>query len=437
MTSVLEYIKSLNIENHNFLVYQSKFYSVKDILKYDSTIDFSLIKKGDVAALIGDFTPRNIFTLLKLIDLKVVIVPLTIDTQAQHSTYFEEAKVNVLIDSQGNIVRLSDQKSDPFINKLREKESSGLVLFSSGTTGKPKAILHNFENFLNRYKTPRPSLITLSFLMFDHIGGINTILHTIFNKGLIVIPRSRTVEGIISDIKDYEVELLPTTPTFLRMILMSGEINLLKDTSLKIISYGTERMDQTTLDSLSNQLSNVDFRQTYGMSELGILRIKSESRDSLFMSVGGEGVEVKVVEKKLFIRSSNSMIGYLNAPSPFDEKGWYNTKDLVEEKITDKGIFYKIIGRDSELINVGGLKFMPADVENVVLQFEGIKFCKVKSVKNPITGEYPELIYQTKDDEDINILSLKLFLKEKLPSYMLPRKYIHHTVKIGHRFKKL
>ena len=63
----------------------------------------------------------------------------------------------------------------------------------------------------------------------------------------------------------------------------------------RIITYGTERMDQPTLDGLCELLPNIEFRQTFGMSELGIVRVKSESSNSLFMKIGGEGVETKVM----------------------------------------------------------------------------------------------------------------------------------------------
>ena len=56
---------------------------------------------------------------------------------------------------------------------------------------------------------------------------------------------------------------------------------------LKIITYGTERMDQPTLDALCEQLPKIDFRQTYGMTELGVVRVKSKARNSLFMKIGG------------------------------------------------------------------------------------------------------------------------------------------------------
>ena len=94
---------------------------------------------------------------------------------------------------------------------------------------------------------------------------------------------------------------------------MSGLIPEKVPASLRIITYGTERMDQPTLDQLCQLLPDVDFRQTLGMSELGIVRVKSEARDSLFMKVGGEGVETRTVDGVLQIRSANRMLGYLNA----------------------------------------------------------------------------------------------------------------------------
>ena len=131
----------------------------------------------------------------------------------------------------------------------------------------------------------------------------------LFNLGKIVSIKERTVESVAQTIKDYSVELLPTTPTFLRMLSLYPAIEENLGNSIKIISYGTERMDQPTLNRLADQFPNVDFRQTYGMSELGILRIKSKARNSLYMSVGGEGVETKIVDNILHIRAENRMLG--------------------------------------------------------------------------------------------------------------------------------
>lgn len=394
-------------------------------------IDLSLVKQGDVVAIIGDFNPSSILTLLRLIDLDVVVVPLTIETTHEHEYFFESALVDVVIKDGLVNLRSNNQKHE-FIESLRNKNHAGLVLFSTGTTGRPKAILHDLTLFLKRFETPRPTLRTINFLLFDHIGGINTLLHTLFNKGVVVAPESRTVDSILETCRKFNVEVLPTTPTFLRMMLMSGAIPSKVPDCLKVITYGTERMDQPTLDELCKLLPIVDFRQTFGMSELGIVRVKSEARDSLYMKVGGEGVETRVVGSVLQIRSSSRMLGYLNAQSPFDAEDWYDTKDVVKEKDG----YYKVTGRISDVINVGGLKFMASEVERVALQFPNVSLVKATPKSNPITGQHVELLVQPTSEDGIDKEALLVFLKERLQPHMVPKRIRVEQVAVGHRFKR-
>ena len=216
------------------------------------------------------------------------------------------------------------------------------------------------------------------------------------------------------------------------MMLMSGFIPSRVPESLRIITYGTERMDQPTLDQLCELLPEVDFRQTFGMSELGIVRVKSEARNSLFMKLGGEGVKTRTVGGVLQIQSTNRMLGYLNAPSPFDEDGWYDTKDVVEEK----NGFYKVVGRTSEVINVGGLKFMASEIERVALIFSDVSLVKAYGKNNPITGQHAEIIVQLITKGNFNKEAFKKHLAEHLQNHMVPRKIKVQDVKIGHRHKR-
>jgi non-ribosomal peptide synthetase component F len=278
------------------------------------------IQPGEVVALVGDFDPPSMALLLRLIEKRVILVPLTADTREQHEYFFESAGVEWVLEA-GELRRVAERSEHTALQTLRECGHAGLVLFTTGTTGRPKAILHDFEPFLRRFRTPRPALRALSFLRFDHIGGLNTLLHVLYNRGLVVAPQSRSVEGILEACRLHAVEVLPTTPTFLRMLLLSGLVPEAVPASLRVITYGTERMDEPTLAELCRLLPEVDFRQTYGMSELGILRVKSEARDSLFMKVGGEGVETRVEDGTLRIRAANRMMGYLNEDSPFDADG--------------------------------------------------------------------------------------------------------------------
>jgi long-chain acyl-CoA synthetase len=416
--------------NYPFLIHNGVELNFSEIVS-QNPIDLSLVKQGDVVAIIGDFNPSSIFTLLRLIDLGVVVVPLTIETAHEHDYFFESSLVDIII-KDGSLNRRSSNQKHDLIESLRAKNHAGLVLFSTGTTGRPKAILHDLTLFLKRFKTSRPSLRTINFLLFDHIGGINTLLHTLFNKGVVIAPEARTVYSVLETCRKFDVELLPTTPTFLRLMLISGAVPDKFPTSIKVVTYGTERMDQPTLDYLCKLLPKVDFRQTFGMSELGIVRVKSESRDSLFMKVGGEGVETRVVDNVLQIRSESRMLGYLNAPSPFDSQGWYDTKDVIEVKDG----YYKVTGRANDVINVAGLKFMASEVERIALNFPNVSLVKVTPKQNPITGQHVELSVQPTLEEVFEKDLFMAFLKENLPSHMVPKRIRIESIYVGHRFKK-
>lgn len=415
--------------DYPFLIHNGRELKFSQITS-QNLIDLNNVKEGDVVAIIGDFNPSSILTLLRLIDLGAIVVPLTIETIHEHDYFFESALVDVVI--KDNIVtRRTHDNQHELVNLLRKKNHAGLVLFSTGTTGRPKAILHDLTQFLKRFETPRPTLKTLNFLLFDHIGGINTLLHTLFNKGVVVAPKARTVDSVLETCREFSVEVLPTTPTFLRLMLMSGAVPEKIPSCLKVITYGTERMDQPTLDDLCRLLPSVDFRQTFGMSELGIVRVKSESRNSLFMKLGGDGLETRVVNNVLQIRSAFRMMGYLNAPSPFDHEGWYDTKDVV----TVRDGFYKVTGRISDVINVGGLKFMASEVERVALSFPNVSLVKAIPKNNPITGQHVELSVQTTSgviDKD----SLMTFLRQSLQPHMVPKRIRIEKICVGHRFKK-
>ena len=363
--------------------------------------------------------------------MNFIVVPLTDDTRSQHAYFFESALVDVIIDGD-SIKRIDHGKKHKYIQQLRLKKEFGLVLFSTGITGRPKAILHNSALLRKWSTTKRPSLTTLNFLLFDHIGGLNTLFLTLFSKGTSVAIKSRNVEDILSICSKYRIEVLPTTPTFLRMLLMSGLVPDKVSDSLQTITYGTEPMDQTTLDMLCSLLPKIDFRQAYGMSEIGIVPSKNKSRNSLFIKLGSDEVKVKTRGNELAILSQTRMCGYLNTESPFDADGWYYTGDLVEEMDG----FYRIVGRTNEVINVGGLKFMPSEVERIALQFQGVAFAKAKGENNPITGQHVELTVEPIKGTILDKLEMQAFLSKILPKHMCPQKLVVSDIAVSHRFKK-
>jgi len=413
-----------------FIINGDESVCLNDIFNVDNQ-HLKQIKPGDVVAIIGDFDPLSISNLITLIDSGAIIVPLTDDTKPMHEYFFENSFADYVL-SKNKLERLNSQTTKPKeINFLKESGRPGLVLFSTGTTGRPKAILHDFTNFLNRYVSKREPMKTLNFLLFDHIGGINTLFHTVINNGQVFVPSERTPKAIAEDINKYKVELLPTSPSFLRMMLLEKifDTNLLN--SLKLITYGTEKMDISTLKSISEKVT-CDIRQTYGMSELGIFKVLTKQRDDLFIKIVGDDVEIKIVDDVLKIRSKIKMLGYLNAPSPFDHEGWYDSGDVVEER--DGWI--KIVGRKSQVISTGGLKVLPSEIEQAFMKISDVKDVKVSGEDNPILGQHIEALVELHENSKLSKLDLKKKLKSALPSYAIP-----HRIKIGkitynHRFKK-
>lgn len=432
---ILDELARRNAGNHEpFLISSTGALAYSDIAESvaESVEGMSEIGAGDVVALVGDFDRGTIATMLRLLDRGVVLMPLTEGTRTDHQYFFSAGRAEWVI-ANGIVSRRenSDSVGHPMIEELRARKHPGIIFFSSGTTGRPKAILHDFNTFLARYAVPRPPLRALNFLLFDHAGGINTMLHTLFNRGVVVVPSERTPEAIAADMILHKVELLPATPTFLRMMLLAGIFDSMEFPALRIVTYGTERMDQGTLDLLCAKLPAVDFRQTYGLSELGVFQVRSRARDSLWMQIGGKGIETRVVNHVLQIRSGNRMIGYLNAPSPFVD-GWYDTGDIVEQD----GEYIRVMGRAQEILNVGGLKILPEEIERVALLNPDVLRAKAYGSPNPITGQHIEVICEPRPGATLDRRSLMIHFRSFLQKQLSPHRVIIGDVPISHRFKQ-
>jgi long-chain acyl-CoA synthetase len=393
------------------------------------------LSRPSVVALVGDFDAWSIRCLLALLEAGHVVVPLTDDTRSQHAHFLAASHADHLLQA-GRLQPLPapPQPRPPLLEALLAAGSGGLVLFTTGTTGAPKAILHRAESLTGRFARRRPALVSLGFLLFDHIGGLNTLLHLAFNGGTLVRTRARQVEPVLDLCRRHGVELLPTTPTFLRMLALYPDLAAAVPTSLRLISYGTERMDPGTLRRLQALLPAVQFRQTYGLSELGILPVRSRASDSVYFRIGDDdGVRVRIRDGSLQILAPGRMLGYLNAPSPFDADGWLDTGDLVE---VDADGWYTITARRGAVINVGGLKVLPAEIEDVALGFAGVLRCRARGVANPITGEYAELLVEPAPGTSLDPAALGAHLAAALPPWKCPARIRCGPLEVSHRMKQ-
>lgn len=347
---------------------------------------------GDRVLLVGDFNPRAVSWLMALLQLRAIVIPIVESSATRQEEIETLCEVSWVIRARSDEdVEIKRRHPDPealpsqhsLLRELCRRENPGLILFTSGSTGNPKAVVHDFTQLLQKFRTPARAFRTLTFLLFDHWGGLNTLFHSLVSGSLVVFPRERSADYICRLITKHQLELLPASPSFLNMVLVSGAFRRHDLSSLKMISYGAEPMPPSTLRRLRSEFPNIQLKQTYGLIELGVMQTQSKSSDSLLVKLGGSGYETRVVDGMLEVRAKSSMLGYLNAPAPFTQDGFFRTGDQVEQE----GDFLRIIGRASEIINVGGEKVYPAEVENILLGINIVADAVVYGSSHPISGQ--------------------------------------------------
>jgi len=256
----------------------------------------------------------------------------------------------------------------------------GLVIFSSGTTGTPKGAVHDVGRLMSKFDVPGKAMRTIGFLLFDHISGIDTALYTLSAGGALICLPARDPATVAATVTRERAEVLPTAPSFLNVLLMSGAADAHDLTSLKIVTYGGEMMPQGLLERVAAALPGTRLIQKYGASEIGALRSRSTGDTSRWIEFSG--ADWRVNDGLLEIRTKTAMLGYLNAPSPFTEDGWYRTGDRVEVD----GPRLRFLGRDGDLISVGGQKVYPAEVEAALREVDGVLDAVVFGRAHPMLG---------------------------------------------------
>jgi long-chain acyl-CoA synthetase len=398
------------------------------------------IAPGAVVGLEGEFSPNAIALLLALVERAAVVVPQSNVSRSGRERKDEIAEVEAYfyVDEHDRVrfERTGRTASHELYDELRRRGNPGLVLFSSGTSGDPKAAVHDFTFLLEKFQVRRPAMTTLTFLLFDHWGGLNTMLHALSNGGTVVTGSDRSPEGVCELVEAHGVELLPATPTFLNLLLLSGAHREHDLSSLRVITYGAEPMPQTTLERLREAFGDLRLQQTYGLIEVGVLRSKSREDGSLWVKLGGEGYETRVVDGILQIKTRSTILGYLNAPTPITPDGWFVTGDAVEQD----GEWFRILGRKSELINVGGEKVYPAEVESVIQAMGDVEEATVYGERNPLTGQIVCAKVKTSVPVEPGEFAVRVrsHCGERLERFKVPVKVqVVEQPQFGERFKKI
>ena len=396
----------------------------------------SKVGHGTVVLLKGDFSQSSIAALFALMDTGAMIIPLAPTSYEKADEFAAEGRAEWEIDTaSGAITKRSGDGAHPVYDLVRKDSAPAIVLFSSGSSGKSKGVVHNAERLLEKFRAPGKNLRTLAFLLFDHIAGLDTLFYSLANGSTLILPVSRAPETICRLIEKHAVEVLPTAPSFLNLLLLSEAYKAHDLSSLKIITYGSEMMPQATLERCADLFPDVRLIQKYGTSEIGALPTKSRDNRSTWLKLGGAGYDWRVRDGRFEIKAQTAMVGYLNAPSPFTEDGYFKTGDRVEQD----GDYVRFLGRDSDIINVGGQKVFPAEVENAIKEMESVAEVAVRGAPHAILGQAVIARIRPVDPGQTPAAlrgAVRAHLSGKLETYKIPQKYeIVHEALTTDRFK--
>lgn len=380
------------------------------------------VSRGDVVMLEANFSPLGVAVLLALFDMRAIAVPhstgASVPSSVGEGISFANFRCVVGGDGTLTIVRLSGGADHPLYAQVRAANHPGLVLFTSGSSGVPKGVVHDVARLVSKFTERRQCWRTIAFLLFDHIGGLDTLFYSLAGGSCLIIPADRSPESVCAAVERHQAEVLPVSPSFLNLLLLSEVHRRHELSSLRFITYGAEVMPEALLRRCADTFPWVKLVQRYGTSELGALRSHSRGSNSLWLKLAGDDLTIRVVEGVLQLKCPTAMLGYLNAPSPFTEDGWLNTGDLVEQD----GEFIRVLGRNSDVINVGGEKVHPAEVEAVIAQMPEVAEVCVTGEPSSILGWMVAARVRLKQPEDEREFTrrLKRFCSSQIDAFKVP-----------------
>ncbi|MFD4030004.1 class I adenylate-forming enzyme family protein [Streptomyces sp. NPDC058637] len=423
------------------------------------------VKPRETVVVHGDHSLDSVAALFALFLDRNVVVPVVTLTDTTLDTLLEHCRPGHLVRTTGAGVEIEDLGQaagradgagpDPagaldttegpgtVHGRLGDPDAAGLVLLSSGSTGAPKVILHSLDVLVGEKLEKRPrrrpnALNILMVLMFDHIGGINSLLSTLLVGGTAVLPRHRTPEEICALIERHRILVLPTSPTYLNLIMVGDYHRTYDLSSLRLITYGTEPMSEELLRRVRGIFPDVRLLQTFGTSETGIATTTSQSSSSTYFKISGAGVEHRIVDGELQLRTRTQFLGYLNYDDDsLTEDRWFRTGDLVEEAADG---YLRIKGRAKEIINVGGEKLLPLELESVLMGSPLVEECVVYGKPNAITGQ--SVCVDIKPRGELTRAALRKhvteFLAGRVAPFKVPSKInVVDTIAMSDRMKKL
>ncbi|HXP04387.1 MAG TPA: fatty acid--CoA ligase family protein [Stellaceae bacterium] len=339
-------------------------------------------------------TKHQLPSALALIELdgvarRVVVCPL--DLQPEHlPSIMETAKIDTVVGDRclgvSRFVPCSTQIT-PAHRVRRCCQRTEWVLMTSGTTGVPKLVAHTLCS-LSTAMTGRDPLgagaVWSTFYDMRRYGGLQIFLRAMLGGGSMVLSSAEEPVGdFLTRAGRHGVTHISGTPSHWRRTLMSSHADKMAPRYMRMSG---EIADQAVLDHLRSAFPDADIAHAFASTEAGVAFAVGDGLAGFPAEYLGRrgAVDLRVVDGSLRIKSGGNALGYLgdDAPALLDAEGFVDTGDMVEPR--DGRYFF--VGRRGGVINIGGQKVHPEEVEAAINSHPGVRMSLVKARHNPITG---------------------------------------------------
>ncbi|MGC8619402.1 MAG: long-chain-fatty-acid--CoA ligase [Thermoplasmata archaeon] len=334
-----------------------------------------------------------------------------------------------------------------------------MIAYTSGTTAIPKGCVHKNRSIIANamdsayWRGVTSGTVELSVAPFFHVTGLSfSVLGPIYEGATMVTLARWNRIAAIKAIEKYKVTHWVSVPTMIADLLAYPDLDKIDLSSLRFIGGGGAAMPKPLLERFEN-LTKLPFVEGYGMTEMmGQTHINPpHKRKSGSIGIPQFGVDAKIIDWQTGKELGFNEIGEIVFKGPSQFSGYYNKSEETEEAfieigvekflrsgdigfMDDEGYFY-VVDRLKRMINRGGFKVWPLEVENVLYSHKAIKECCVISTKDERVGEEVKALVVLKDEYKGKVSEGELiqYCKERLADYKYPRiiEFVDEILKTG------
>lgn len=291
--------------------------------------------------------------------------------------------------------------------------TSEITIFTSGTTGQPKKVVHSVMTLMRNVRQSEKYQEQTWLFAYNptHMAGLQVFFQTFANQNLLINVFNKSRDFIFEQIQINQVTHISATPTFYRLLLPANQIF----ESVKRVTLGGEKSGEKLYEQIHILFPNAKINNIYASTEAG----------SLFAAKGEYFQIPSQIMDKCRVDSTGELLihrSLLGKSDSFTFDGdYYHTGDLIEWKDEANGLF-RFLSRKNELINVGGYKVNPNEVEEVIAQIPGVEQVVVYGKTNSVLGNILCAEVRKEAASNLTEVEIRHNLTDKLQDFKIPRR---------------